>query len=70
LSYAQTKNLSNDGMLLESEIAFKPGTVINIRFDTQPFKSAPKNYRSVVKWCRELTEENAIPTFGIGVKFA
>jgi hypothetical protein len=69
LSYAQTKNLSNDGMLLESEIAFKPGTVINIQFETQPFKTAPKNYRSVVKWCRELVEENAISTYGIGVKF-
>lgn len=68
-SYAQTKNFSNDGMLLESEIAFKPGTVINIKFDTQPFKTAPKNYRSVVKWCREVADETAIPTFGIGVKF-
>jgi Probable Zinc-ribbon domain/PilZ domain len=68
-SYAQTKNFSNDGMLLESEIAFKPGTVINIKFDTQPFKTAPKNYRSVVKWCREVADETAIATFGIGVKF-
>lgn len=68
-SYAQTKNFSNDGMLLESEIAFKPGTVINIKFDTQPFKTAPKNYRSVVKWCREVADETAIPTYGIGVKF-
>lgn len=68
-SYAQTKNFSNDGMLLESEIAFKPGTVINIKFDTQPFKTAPKNYSSVVKWCREIADENAFPTYGIGVKF-
>ena len=68
-SYAKTKNFSNDGMLLESEISFKPGTKINIKFDTQPFKAAPKNYSSVVKWCREMTDENAIPTFGIGVKF-
>jgi len=68
-SYAKTKNFSNDGMLLESEIAFKPGTKINIKFDTQPFKAAPKNYSSVVKWCREMTDENAIPTYGIGVKF-
>jgi hypothetical protein len=56
-------------MLLESEIAFKPGTIINIKFDTQPFKTAPKNYSSVVKWCREIVDENAIPTYGIGVKF-
>jgi hypothetical protein len=68
-SYAQSKNFSNDGMLLESEIAFKPGTVINIKFDTQPFKTAPKNYSSIVKWCREIADENTIPIYGIGVKF-
>jgi len=68
-SYAQSKNFSNDGMLLESEIAFKPGTVINIKLDTQPYKTAPMNYTSVVKWCREITDENAIPIYGIGVKF-
>jgi hypothetical protein len=69
LSYAQTKDLSNDGMLLESEVAFKPGTRINIKFDTQPYKSAPKTYRSVVKWCKEIADDRFKHTFGIGVKF-
>jgi hypothetical protein len=69
LSYAQTKDLSNDGMLLESEVAFKPGTTINIKFDTQPFKSAPKTYRSVVRWCKEIADDRFKHTFGIGVKF-
>jgi hypothetical protein len=69
LSYAQTKDLSNDGMLLESEVAFKPGTKINIKFDTQPFKSAPKTYRSVVRWCKEVADSNSSHSFGIGVKF-
>ena len=68
-SYAQTKDLSNDGMLLESEVAFKPGTTINIKFDTQPFKSAPKTYRSVVRWCKEVDDSNSSHSFGIGVKF-
>ena len=68
-SYAQTKDFSNDGMLLESEVAFKPGTRINIKFDAQPFKSAPKTYSSIVRWCREVADENAMLTFGIGVKF-
>ena len=69
LSYAQTKDFSNDGMLLESAVAFKPGTKINIKFDTQPFKSAPKTYSSVVRWCKEVTDEDAMHSFGIGVKF-
>jgi hypothetical protein len=68
-SYAQTKDLSNDGMLLESEVAFKPGTTINIRFDTQPFKSAPKTYKSVVRWCKQAEDGKASYSFGIGVKF-
>jgi len=68
-SYAQTKDLSNDGMLLESEVAFKPGTKINIKFDAQPFKSAPKTYSSIVRWCKENTDDPSIPTYGIGVKF-
>jgi hypothetical protein len=68
-SYARTKDFSNDGMLLESEVAFRPGTRINIKFDDQPFKSAPKTYRSVVRWCREVADEKSILTYGIGVKF-
>lgn len=69
LSYAQTKDFSNDGMLLESAVAIKPGTRLKIKFDTQPFKSAPKTYDSVVRWCKEVTDEKAMHNYGIGVKF-
>ena len=69
LSYAQTKDFSNDGMLLESAVAIKPGTRVKIKFDAQPFKSAPKTYSSVVRWCKEETDENAMHNYGIGVKF-
>ena len=69
MSYAQTKDFSNDGMLLESAVAFKPGTKVKIKFDTQPFKSAPKTYKSVVRWCKQVTDENALHNFGVGVKF-
>ncbi|MGD9235068.1 MAG: zinc-ribbon domain-containing protein [Desulfobacterales bacterium] len=69
MSYAQTKDFSNDGMLLESAVALKPGTRVKIKFDTQPFKSAPKTYQSVVRWCKKETDENAMHNYGIGVKF-
>ena len=69
MSYAQTKDFSNDGMLLESAIAFKPGTKVRIKFDTQPFKSAPKTYSSIVRWCKEVSDDNAMHNYGIGVKF-
>ena len=68
-SYARTKDLSNDGLLLESEVAFKPGTQINIKFDTQSIESQPKIFNSTVKWCKELADENSILLYGIGVKF-
>ncbi|MGD8883568.1 MAG: zinc-ribbon domain-containing protein [Desulfobacterales bacterium] len=69
LSYAQTKDFSNDGMLLESEVAFKPGTRINIQFDNPPFKSTLNIYKSTVKWCKELGDEDSVLTYGIGIKF-
>lgn len=68
-SYAQTKDLSNDGLLLESEVAFKPGTQINIKFDAQSIESRPKIFNSTVKWCKELADQNSMLTYGIGVKF-
>jgi len=68
-SYAQTKDLSNDGLLLESEVAFKPGTQINIKFDTQSIESRPKIFNSTVKWCKELADQNSMLIYGIGVKF-
>ena len=68
-SYAQTKDFSHDGMLLESEVAFKPGTRINIKFDSPPFKSTLKTYRSTVRWCKELADEDSVLTYGIGIKF-
>jgi hypothetical protein len=69
LSYAQTKDFSNEGMLLESEVAFKPGTRINIQFNKPPFKSSLNIYKSTVKWCKELGDEDSALTYGIGIKF-
>ena len=68
-SYAQTKDFSNDGMLLESEVAFRPGTRINIKFDNPPFKSTLKIYKSTVRWCKELVDDESALTYGIGIKF-
>jgi hypothetical protein len=68
-SYAQTKDFSSDGMLLESEVAFRPGTRINVKFDSPPFRSAEKIYKSTVKWCRQLTAEDSDFTYGVGIKF-
>ena len=68
-SYAQSKDFSSEGMLLESEVAFKPGTRINIKFGSQSFNSTGKIYKSTVKWCKEYADEDSIFTYGVGVKF-
>jgi SRSO17 transposase len=68
-SYAQTKDFSSEGVLLESQVAFKPGTRINIRFDSSPLKTTAKIYKSTVTWCKELEDEDSILTYGVGVKF-
>ena len=69
MSYAQTKDFSCDGLLLESEVAFRPGTRINIKFDSPPFKSTLKIYKSTVRWCRERMGEDSVHCYGIGIKF-
>ena len=68
-SYAQTFNFSGGGLYFKSDVAYKPGTKIQIQFDHPPFQSGPKTLSSVVRWCRELTDYNSDYTYGVGVKF-
>ena len=67
--YAQMFNFSGGGLYFESDTAFKQGTKIQIKFDRPPFQSGPKTLRSVVMWCRELTDFDSDYYYGIGVKF-
>jgi len=67
--YAQLNNISGDGMYLETEYSFKPGTEIVIRFDKAPFRSAPKIYHVNVKWCRQLDKNESESAYGVGVKY-
>ena len=69
LCYAQLCNISGDGMYLETEYSFKPGTQIDIRFDKPPFRSATKTYHAIVKWCRPLDENESESSYGVGVKY-
>jgi hypothetical protein len=67
--YAQLNNISGDGMYIETEYEFKPGAEFDIRFDTPLFRSAPKNYHAIVKWCKLLVDPGSISAYGVGVKF-
>jgi hypothetical protein len=68
-SYAQVFNFSGGGLYFKSDVAYKPGDKIQSQFDHPPFQSGPKILRSVVRWCRELTDYDSDYTYGVGVKF-
>jgi hypothetical protein len=68
--YAQMNNFSSDGMYFETEAALSPGTRIIIKFDKPIFPNAAKKLISIVRWCRELTDDQGtIASFGLGVEF-
>jgi len=68
-SYAQLNNINSDGMYIETEYRFKPGTQVDIRFDNPPFRSAAKHYPAVVRWCKPLVGNESVGSYGIGVKY-
>lgn len=68
-SYAQVRNVSDDGMYFESDHGFKRGRIIDIRLDNPPFKTASKYYSATVKWCKPLPLQESILPFGVGVKY-
>lgn len=68
--YAQMNNFSDAGMYFETEVALKPGTRIIIKFDKPVLPNASKKLTSIVRWCRDLTEDReAISSYGLGVEF-
>jgi hypothetical protein len=47
-----------------------PGTKVNIRLDRPLPGSSQESYDSVIKWCKDLTNEQGIvQNFGLGVQF-
>lgn len=78
--YAEMTDFSSHGLCFETEAAIQPGTVVRIKFDKslvsskleKPFKSlinnGYKSYNSTVKWCKQLDDDQAISSFGIGVE--
>jgi hypothetical protein len=70
LFYAHIKDISQEGMGLETSTALTPGTKVNIRLDRPLPGSSQESYDSVIKWCKDLTnEQGAVHNFGLGVQF-
>jgi hypothetical protein len=69
-SYGKIHNMSGDGMYFETEFAFKLGTQVRFRLENPPFKSCPSTYCGIVKWCKELNDDDTSHyPFGVGVEF-
>ncbi len=68
-SYGQMINYSAGGIGFWSDFAFKPWVRINIRLDNPLFKAAPKTYRGIVRWCKELEHDESQFLYGVGVKY-
>ena len=80
--YAEMTDFSSHGLCFETEAAIQPGTVIRIKFDKslvssridRSFKSLVNNgyksYNSTVKWCKQLDDDQAISSFGLGVELS
>ena len=68
-SYGQMINYSDGGMLLATDTKFKPGTTLNVSLSKPVYKAAPTNYRTIVKWCKEIATDNLEHDIGVGVTY-
>lgn len=69
-AYGKINNMSGDGVYFETEFAFKPGTRVRFRLENPPFKSCPSTFRGIIKWCKEICDEDGHDyPFGAGVEF-
>ena len=68
-SYGQISNYSDGGVCFLSDVVFKPGTKVKIKLDNLPFKTAPKSYFGIVKWCKELGDDDSQYLYGVGLKY-
>jgi len=66
--YAQLGNVSENGLYFESEHSFRPGNKIQFRYDKPPYKSFPENHPATVQWCRRLSKDESILSYGVGVE--
>jgi hypothetical protein len=68
VGYAQLRNYSAGGMLIRSEFALSPGTLLRVRLEAPLYASVSDVVDSRVVWCRRLKEDaDHYSQFGIGV---
>lgn len=68
-SYGLMIDHSIDGMGFGTDVAFKSGTEIGIKFYTPIFKAAAENFQGTVRWCKEVTGHDSNYFYRFGVRF-
>jgi hypothetical protein len=66
--YVQLGNVSKNGLYFESEHSFRPGNKIQFRYDNPPYKPFPGDHPATVQWCRRLSKEKSLLSYGVGIK--
>jgi hypothetical protein len=68
-SYGRMYNYSAGGIYFESDVAFQPGTQVQIDIE-KPGKGIDINHLTAkVKWCQEISAAVVLYDYGIGVEF-
>ena len=68
-TYGRMYNYSAGGIYFESDVAFQPGTRVQIDIE-KPGKGLGINHLTAkVKWCQEISAAVVLYDYGIGVQF-
>lgn len=77
--YVELRNFSKKGLSFETDAAMTPGSKITIRFNKALVSSKLdgsylssnsdgfKTYRSIIRWCKPLDDDQSISNFACGV---
>ena len=60
---------SIDGIGFGTDVAFKSGTNIGIKFYAPIFKAGAENYQGTVRWCKEVSGHDANYLYRLGKRF-
>jgi hypothetical protein len=67
IGYAQLRNFSADGMMLQADFAITRGEINTIRLDKPLYPSFSSVVTTKVVWCRDLESQNETDSrYGIG----
>lgn len=68
-TYGLMKNMSDEGLCLESVDTIEPETKIDIAIDKVADRHIKNNHRALVRWCGVIAGSDSIFSYELGIKF-